>query len=428
VLLRPAVIALGPALATSPRELVAANVAGSTGEGLGTFVGPLLAGLGLSLFGPAATMAGIAGAFAVATLVGTVRVAAAARPAHVHEGPLPFLAGLRTLAARPPVAAVMLGLGAQVLVRGILTVLVVVLAVDLLGVGEGAVGGLTAAMGAGGLIGALLSLGLAGRSRVAPAFVVALVAWGAPIAVIGAVPTLEVAILALTVVGLANAALDVAAFTLLQRGLAGGDRGPVFAVLEVAVALGIAAGSLLAPLLIAAFGMEAALVVTGAILPVVGALAWRWVRHADDEAVIPEPQLRVLRGVGMLQLLPLAALERLAGDTHERAFAPGEALMREGDEGDAYYVITSGRVAVTQGGRFLRELGAGDGVGEIALLRSTTRTATVAAAEPTEALVIGREAFLAAVTGHEGAARTADTIVSERLSADERERGAPRAG
>jgi len=425
VLLRPSANALRPALASSPRELVAANAAASTGEGAGTFVGPLLAGVGLSVAGAGPALVAVAAAFALATIVGRVSVSEAARPGtHGHEG-IPFVAGLRVLARRPGPTAIMIGIGAQVLVRGLLTVLIVVLAVDLLGLGDGAVGGLTAAIGLGGLLGAAVSLGLAGRSRLAPAVAISLSGWGIPIAVVGLVPHVAVAVAALIVVGLANAALDVAVFTLLQRTLRGGERGAVFAVMEVTVALGIAAGTLLAPPLVAALGVPAALVVTGAILPAVALLTWARLRHVDDETTIPEAHLRVLRQVPMLQLLPLTALERLALDTQERRYEPGEILVREGEPGDAYYVLASGRVSVQQDGRPIRELGAGEGFGEIALLRTTTRTATVTAREPVRSLVIGREAFLGAVTGHAGAAATAGTVVEERLESDRRERPAP---
>jgi len=424
VLARPSANALRPALATSPSELVAANVAASTGEGAGTFAGPLLAGLGLAVAGPGPTIVAVAVAFAIATLAGNVRVSAAARP-QVHGHGVPFLAGLRVLVARPSVASVVVGLGAQVFVRGLLIVLIVVFTVDLLRLGDGAVGGLTAAMGAGGLLGAALSLGLASRDRLAPAYAVALTLWSLPLAAIGLVPVTAVAVAGLVVVGMANAALDVAAFTLLQRTLRGGERGAVFGTIEVAVAFGLAAGSVVAPPLVDAAGVAGSLVVTGAILPVTALATWPLVRRIDDEATIPAADVAILRAVPMLRLLPLAALERLAAETSRRAHAPGETVIREGDEGDSFHVIVNGTAAVERGGRFIRELSPGDGFGEIALLRTTARTATVRAREPLATLVIGRQAFLAAVTGHEGAATSARGTIDERLARDRRPEDAP---
>ncbi|HET7727998.1 MAG TPA: cyclic nucleotide-binding domain-containing protein [Candidatus Limnocylindrales bacterium] len=417
VLARPAVNALRPALATSPSELVAANVAASTGEGAGTFAGPLLAGIGLATVGPGPTLVAIAVAFAIAMLAGMVPVSAAARPTARPHG-VPILAGLRVLAARPSVAAVMAGLGAQIFVRGLLIVLMVVVAVDLLGLGDGAVGGLTAAMGAGGLIGATLSLGLAARQRLAPAYAVALTMWSLPLAAIGLVPETAIAVGALVVVGMANAALDIAAFTLFQRTLRGGQRGAVFGTLEVVVAIGLAAGSVLAPPLVDAVGITGALVVAGAILPLTALATWPLIRRIDDEATIPAADVAVLRAVPMLRLLPLAGLERLASDTRRRTYDPGDVVVREGDPGDTFHVIVHGTASVERQGRVVRELSGGDGFGEIALLRTSVRTATVRAREPLETLEIGREAFLGAVTGHEGAARSAHGTVDERLARD----------
>ena len=110
-----------------------------------------------------------------------------------------------------------LDLGAQTFVRGLLTVLVVIAAVELLPLGEPGVGTLNAMLGLGGLLGAMVAVLLAGRERLGPAFLLALAGWGLPIAVFGLVPTVVVSLLAMTMVGVSNSVLDVAGFTLVQR-------------------------------------------------------------------------------------------------------------------------------------------------------------------------------------------------------------------
>ncbi len=162
---------------------------------------------------------------------------------------------------------------------------------------------------------------------------IALVAWGAPIAVIGFVPVTLVAILALGTVGVANALLDVSGLTLLQRGTSNAARSAVFAVLEVAASAGVSIGGVLASLLIEVLGIERSLVLVGLSLPVVAVVGWPLVRRLDTEGVMPERQASLLRGLPLFAALPLAALERVATGMHEVRFAPGERTDDPGRRG-----------------------------------------------------------------------------------------------
>jgi CRP-like cAMP-binding protein len=73
--------------------------------------------------------------------------------------------------------------------------------------------------------------------------------------------------------------------------------------------------------------------------------------------------------------------------------APGEAIVEEGEQGDAFFTISSGQVEVTQDGQSIRTLGPGAHFGEIALLLDVPRTATVRAVTPVRAFRLGREGF-----------------------------------
>ena len=74
----------------------------------------------------------------------------------------------------------------------------------------------------------------------------------------------------------------------------------------------------------------------------------------------------------------------------------------EGEAGDRYYVLESGRLRVTIDGREVRVVDqAGTGMGEIALLHNVRRTATLTAVTPCVLLALERSDFLEAVTGHE---------------------------
>ena len=102
---------------------------------------------------------------------------------------------------------------------------------------------------------------------------------------------------------------------------------------------------------------------------------------------------------------------------HEVRFAPGERLMTQGDAGETFVVIERGDVEVAMDGRPHHREGPGTGIGEIALLRSIPRTATVTALDDVDAWSIDCETFLEAVTGHEGSAAAAREVVESRLHA-----------
>src|SRR5262249_23703500 len=113
--------------------------------------------------------------------------------------------------------------------------------------------------------------------------------------------------------------------------------------------------------------------------------------------------------------LPLTALERLAEGMRPVTVATGDVLMREGEPGDGYDVIERGRFEVRTGGRVISTVGPGDGVGEIALLRSGPRTATVTALADGSVYVLDATAFRAAVAGPTSAAAAA-AVIEERLA------------
>lgn len=71
----------------------------------------------------------------------------------------------------------------------------------------------------------------------------------------------------------------------------------------------------------------------------------------------------------------------------------GDILVREGEPGDNFIVLTAGEAIVEQGGQLIRSLAAGDFLGEISLIDGGSRTATVSATAPIEALIIDRTGF-----------------------------------
>ena len=205
-LTRPAHGSLLPWIARTPAELTAANAASGTMEGLGVSRGPghgRCRGPGLAGPGVALLAAGsIAGAAALA-VTGLRRSTRTAATAALESGPVAgdpapggaapglateLLAGLAAVVRLRGPRTVVLLLGAAALVWGALDVLLVVLALDVLDAGASSVGFLNALAGVGGLAGAAFALSFAGRLRLAVPFAVALLVWGVPLIVIGAVP------------------------------------------------------------------------------------------------------------------------------------------------------------------------------------------------------------------------------------------------
>lgn len=83
--------------------------------------------------------------------------------------------------------------------------------------------------------------------------------------------------------------------------------------------------------------------------------------------------------------------EGLIGSLSTLKYRVGEQIVREGDPGDLFYLVTEGVVTCVQEGKELRKMYRGDFFGEQALLYNTPRTASIIAAENVKCLAIGRD-------------------------------------
>lgn len=412
---KPCVNALVPQLVRSPGELVAANAAYSLLEAAGTVAGPLIAGLLLAVAGPAPALAGLAAVFAAAAVV-SVLIRTEYQPARVRRARgvrvlLEPLRGFPVLVQDAGTRAVIAVLKAQVVMRGLLNVFVVVLAVEAGGNAEGRAGALFAAIGIGGLVGALGTLGAGGGAHSARWFALGATLWGLPVLVVGLWPRPAVALVALAVLGLGNAVLDVNGFTLLHRLIPDHLAGRAFGAMWSAADGGLALGSVLAPVLIGALGLPSAMVVSGALLAAFPILLWPVLRTLDQRTGVDPADVALLRGVPVFAPMSGMGVERLARSIEALDVPAGEPVVRQGEPGRLYYVVRRGSLLVTEDGVERRRLGPGDSFGEIALLHAVPRTATVTALEPCDLLAVDGEVFVAAVTGHRGAdAAARDTI------------------
>jgi len=311
----------------------------------------------------------------------------------------------------------MLLLTAQTAMFGALQVFIVVMALQLLDLGEGGVGYLNAAIGIGAFIGAVGALSLTGARRLSPAFLGGLIVTGLPLIAVGVRPEVVISVLALAVMGIGNSFVDVAGLTLVQRSVPDEVLARVFGVIQMLWMAAMGIGAALAPALISALGLETALIVTGAFLPLLVVLFGTIVARIDAAAEAPQAdELRVLASVPIFAPLPGGSLEHLAARLVPLRVDPGTVIVREGDAGDRFYIVADGKIDVSQYGGTISELGAGSYFGEIALLRDVPRTATVTARTNVVLYALDRDDFLATVTGHPASAEAAETVMSARLA------------
>ena len=413
---RPAQAALLPSLAKTPQELTAANVTSSTIESLGIFGGPAIGGILLAATSPDVVFGCAAGAFLLsAILVSRVRVETQPEPRERRGGVLAeFTAGFVTLAREKGLRVLVFLLVCQTFVAGALNVLIVVTALQLLDLGEEGVGFLNSAVGIGGLFGAVLAAALIGR-RLTSNFLIGILLWGIPISLIGVFPEPAPALVLLAFVGLGNTLVDVSAFTLLQRAVPDEVLARVFGAVQGLWVATIGIGAIAAPLLIAAVDIRGALIITGALLPLVATLL-RTRLSKLDAVPVPERRLALLRAIDLFAPLPAPTLESLAGSLVPVHLGAGEEVFRQGDIGDRYYVVAKGAVDVIADGSVVAVTGEGGYFGEIALLRDVPRTATIRAKSDVELLALDRDDFIAAVTGHAASADAADSVIATRLA------------
>lgn len=131
----------------------------------------------------------------------------------------------------------------------------------------------------------------------------------------------------------------------------------------------------------------------------------------------------LLAGSDIFRGLPPADLATIEAAATEVHIAAGESIVREGDRGDALYVIVSGTARVTRRVRVrqqvIRDLGPGAVLGEIALLDAAgLRTATVTAIEPVVALRVAAPAVVGILDKHPDMRARVDAGVRGRLNGD----------
>jgi MFS family permease len=416
----PAEGALLPQVARTPQELSIANVAHNQASNLGFLGAALTTGVVMSAIGLEAAfiVAAATGLLATAVLatltrdappryepdetaLGMVRETLLGFRAVHHDGKLRLLDNVGT---------------ANDFIEGVANVMTVIIALDLLGRGEGTVGYLHASWAVGALLaGGALAM-LYRRGNLTAGLAVGCLLTSSALAVPGVWPELVVAYLSFLLIGFGYASVKVTARTLLQRLGDPETLARAIAYLETNRFVALAAGSLAGPALVELIGIRPALFAFGVLLAGVALARWQALRAFEIRAPVPERHYELLRGNPIFAPLSVDTLEGVTHALIEVDAVGGEVITAAGDVGDRFYVIDSGEVEVIEDGVVKRKLGEGQCFGEIALLRDVPRTATVRAIRDARLLAIQRDHFLTAVTGHRRSSRRADAVASGWLS------------
>jgi MFS family permease len=415
----PTIGAYLPSLARGEDELGPANSLWATLDNLAFVIGPAVAGLLIAASGLGPAFLLNAASFGVVAIV--LLGLPSTRPGPVTAAPLADqtdeatapTAEAQLLASVAPSTEAearvelrpVVGLGAidvvSNLVFGGLGVLTVLLAAERLGGSETTTGYLNAAIGVGGIIGAVVAGALVLRRSLAPPLLVGGACIALGLAGLGASEVILLALVAIALASTGSLVTEVVSTTIFQRVVPDAVRGRIAGLMATVSTLAYSAGGLLVPILTGALGPFPVLATGGLLILaaiVVGlVLIGSAVRSAPDAATL------LMRRVGDLPLfagVPLSALEAAAKRATPLDVPAGTVVVREGDPALRFYVIDSGSFAVDQldpasgGSRRLRTLGPDAAFGELGLLNGAPRSATVTAASDGRLLALDGPDFL----------------------------------
>ena len=398
----PAIASLLPMLVNED-DLGPANSAWATLDNVAFIVGPALAGILLAVGGLEVAFLLNAVTFGVvAVVLWRMEIPERAPTGEAAEDAEEEPVGWRDL-VRPMAGPFILD-AATSFVSGGLGVLTVVIAIDVLGAGEAGTGWLQAATGVGGVVAGVAGGALLARRLSVPLLIGGVVggigfAW---LALSGSLLTAMLAI-AIAVAGLLL--LDIVNTTLIQRMVPDALRGRAMGILQTSSAITYSLGSLVLPLVADTWGMAVVLVGSGVLTLLGVAVALVLSQRGDTIEAVDTMRLKAL-DQPLFAGMPAARIEAAARRLVAVPVAAGDVIVRQGDHADRFYVIDAGAFRVTQTSdareAVLRDLGPGDVFGEIGLLRSSPRTATVTATSDAMLYALDAEGFAELISSGPG--------------------------
>lgn len=126
--------------------------------------------------------------------------------------------------------------------------------------------------------------------------------------------------------------------------------------------------------------------------------------------------------VDLISRVPLFArcskkeLRTIANLADHVEWPEGKTVIKEGGLGSEFFILIEGTASVSQGGGKVRELAAGEWVGEIALVANVPRTATVVTTSPVSALVLTRGGFSQVIEDSPSIAAKVMAVLGERVA------------
>jgi MFS family permease len=406
----PTIGAYLPSLVRDEAELGPANSAWSTLDNLAFVIGPSIAGLLILASG--LTMAFLLNAisFGLVAIVlwrlpsGKPGRGAASGPsgadlAEARGGPTPTLSLGRAALPLAGLAVVDIVAG---FVFGGLGVLTVILAVDQFGAGEASTGFLNAAVGVGGILGALSAGAFVVRPGLRGPLILGSLGLAAGVAGLGLTNSLGPALVAIAIASAGSLLTEVVSTTIFQRIIPDAIRGRALGTIATISTLAYAAGSLVLPVAAGAFGITPVLIASGILVAggatlaavLIGSGGLGGPSAAATDVAIRAARLRVFAGV------PEARLASAFSRAEQIVVPAGTTIIRQGDPADRFYVILEGTFNVdraeTPGGApaRLRTMGPDEVFGEIGLLTGAPRSATVTALSDARLLALGAADFL----------------------------------
>jgi MFS family permease len=410
----PAMGAYMPSLVTDERELGPANSAWASLQNISYIIGPAVGGILLAIGGvemafilnavsflviiailwtlpsdarpmvPVADPVADAATPTAPPAVGSAAVPAAETPA------IPARAGTPAASAPKIATLPITGLGIIQFLAGFLggglQVLTTVLAINVLNAGAAGNGYLNAAIGIGGLLGAIASGVFVLRRGLGAPLIGGAVVLGVAMAALGAVPQLLVAMIAIAVVSAGALVVEVVSETIFQRIVPDALRGRWTGVFMTLSTLSGAAGAFALPVLVVGTGAFLPLAASGLAMVLATVVGLGFIgRAATREPNRFEATLAEVAKLPLFTGVPGSRLEAALAHMHEMSVTAGQVVVLQGDPADRFYMIESGSYIVTQeqvpgaAPVVLRHLGTNEVFGELGLLQGSARTATVTA-------------------------------------------------